>query len=257
MDKPWTKSFELRHYDVDDKGALSTTGLCRLLQESAGLHAESLGIAQSQMLAHGLAWFLAKFHVRVEPAASRVLWRDELEVRTWRSGLERLWAIRDFEARASNGELVAVATSFWSLFDLANRKIAAFPPFITDNYPQDSPRALESRMGKLGTPATVDVSRSFAAGFGDIDVNDHVNNVSYVCWALEAVPRELRATSRLTELEILFRAETALGDEIVSETGITASPDGSAELLHRITRRADGREAAQARTRWTKLTGTP
>src|SRR4051812_48814582 len=96
MDTPFVRTFDLRHYDLDSRMKLSPRAACRLLQESAAWHADSLGIAQEHVLKHGLAWVLNKFHVRFEtsvPLERCPGWRDTVVARTWRSGLERFFAL--------------------------------------------------------------------------------------------------------------------------------------------------------------------
>ena len=73
------------------------------------------------------------------------------------------------------------------------------------------------------------------------DINDHVNNVHYVEWALEALPVPFRSRS-VRELDIVFRQAAHAGDELEARTEIV---DG-ANLRCAIVRPADGALLATA-----------
>jgi len=95
-----------------------------------------------------------------------------------------------------------------------------------------------------------DRARHFDVRFSDLDVNQHVNNVRYVEWALEAAPREMLLTQQPTEIDIQFRAETGLGETVVTQLQQDAD-----RLLHRLRRTRDDKTVAQATTQWAELDG--
>lgn len=47
-----------------------------------------------------------------------------------------------------------------------------------------------------------------------MDANGHINNVTYLAWAMESVPAEVYASLHLAELEIDFKAECHEGDTV-------------------------------------------
>src|SRR5947209_6242934 len=99
-DPIWTQEFQVRHYEVDFQGKLSPLYLCRILQETAGSHAESLSFGPAKLRLHQLSWVLSKFHIKMtrvcesgDPEWPRwPRWRDRLIVQTWRCGIERIFA---------------------------------------------------------------------------------------------------------------------------------------------------------------------
>ena len=50
--------------------------------------------------------------------------------------------------------------------------------------------------------------------FSDLDMNQHVNNVQYVVWAMDAVGLDITTTTPLRELEINFNAEVRPTDVV-------------------------------------------
>jgi acyl-ACP thioesterase len=56
--------------------------------------------------------------------------------------------------------------------------------------------------------------RIVEVGWTSIDQNQHVNNVSYVQWLLEAVDRITLLTRELAEIDVVYRAETHWKDQL-------------------------------------------
>ncbi len=76
---------------------LSLAGLLVVLEEmmeTAGRHAEILGVGVRDLHAKGLTWVLARLHVRFSaiPAAG-----EAVHIATWPAGRHRLFAVRDFQ----------------------------------------------------------------------------------------------------------------------------------------------------------------
>ena len=85
----------------------------------------------------------------------------------------------------------------------------------------------------------------------DLDINQHVNNVNYIEWAVESVPDALWATHRIEHFEIGFHAAGVRGDTVRATCQMDETPEGPV-CLHRLEREADGRELARARSRWVR-----
>lgn len=240
------QDFPVRGYEsgVDNHVTLPT--LCNYLQEIAGNHAERLGFGIRELQRRdGLSWMLSRLHVDVK---KRISWGDVLHLKSWPSGIRgRLVANRDFTGRDQKGEEVLQAVSEWLVVDLkALRIVKPTDDFraLSEGAPRVELAAREgggkfAKLGRIDTESRILVRRS------DHDFNDHVNNVHYVEWALEAIP-EAFGGLRLRELDIVFRQAAHAGDELVSRT---EAVDG-ATLRHAIMRLSDGVLLATAETKW-------
>jgi acyl-ACP thioesterase len=83
----------------------------------------------------------------------------------------------------------------------------------------------------------------------DLDVNFHVNNVSYVKWALDVVPLETYRSHGLAAVEVSFRAEIQPGDA-VRIASVTTPGDTELEIRYQVDSTATGSDAARLLTRW-------
>jgi len=214
------------------------------MMETAGRHAEILGVGVRDLHGKGLTWVLARLHVKVTgvPAAGRTV-----HIATWPSGRHRLFAVREFRLTNQGGDEILRATSAWALMNMETRRPARLDPHLPvfTSHPE---RMVEDGFTPL-PPAGPDAGRvRYRAQAGDIDLNDHVNNTVYLDWALRAAPAAASSWKPLS-LEAAFLGEARLGDEILCLTEHLRR-DGGAALLQSLLDAASGRELTRLRTDW-------
>jgi medium-chain acyl-[acyl-carrier-protein] hydrolase len=232
--------FPVHSYAIDAFGTLALPALAGYLQEVAGQHAVELGVGIDALLARGLTWVLAR--ERIEVLAPARL-GDELEIATWPSGIERLLVSREFSV-ARGGDEVARASTAWLVLEVATRRPVR-PAEVLDPALRPRLESLAPLAGRLPAPGGDAAERRFDVRYADIDMNRHVNNTSYLAWALESVSPERWASSRATAVEAHFLAEAVFGDGIVART-----EEQEGTLLHALHRDRDAKELARLRTRW-------
>jgi medium-chain acyl-[acyl-carrier-protein] hydrolase len=250
-DPVWTGEFPVRLYETDGCGSLAVGSLCDYLQEAAGHHAGIFGVSVSQLMERNLTWVLARLRVRIErlPSAG-----ERLEVRTWPSGVQRLFALRDFRVHDAGsvldaeGGIVASALSAWLVIDTATRRPVRIQSVFD---PPDAavPRALDIGVEKLAerlpTDGQVGRETAIVVRLADLDANEHVNNARIAEWIVEGAGPETFRQSRISALDIDFLAETRHGDTVISRAA--AIPGGYSHVLSRL---VDGREIARAHSQW-------
>jgi medium-chain acyl-[acyl-carrier-protein] hydrolase len=241
--EPLRESFAVRSYEVDAFNELSVPALWGYLQEVAGLSAERLGFGVRRCLDAGFTWVLARQRLEISRAAR---FGEGVEIETWPNGTERIAAFREFVVRCG-GEEIARATSTWFLLDLKSRRPVDPAAALDSAFPRARGPSVVALPGtKLQPLESAEIERPFAVRFADIDLNWHVNNVSYVQWLLEAVPKETWHERRPSTVDAQYVAECDWGGRILSRARAT----GEGEYLHSVAREADGKEIARGTTTW-------
>ena len=240
----WKESYLIRTFDLDAEEQTSVQSLCRYLLDAAGNHAEELGFSVPQLNTRDLTWMLSRFRLRMERTPG---WREELQVETWPSGIERLFAMRGFILSDADGTALGAAGSAWLLINTASRRpVRPGTLFAGLDFP--APQVLPPSLEKLPSPGRVDAELSFRVRYSDLDINQHVTSASYLDWLLEAVPLEIRRGCALRELELCFLAESLYGESLLSRSQcFSAEPP---LYLHSLVRKEDGQELLRARTSW-------
>jgi acyl-ACP thioesterase len=244
----WTEPFRVRAYEAGPDERASLLTVCNLFQEAAGEQARAHGLDVFALPAGLATWVLSRLHVVVFGPLPRL--RDAVTVDTWPSDRDGLRAHRDFVLRDAAGTALVRATSVWFLLDVGRRRPVRLPPAMDHFLPPPSvPRALTlDGADPPAPPAEAQRTERYAVRHADLDRVGHANHVRVAEWALETVPEAARASSRLSGLDVVFQSETAVGDVVASACGADGGPG---RFAHHLTREADGRTVAVARSVWT------
>jgi medium-chain acyl-[acyl-carrier-protein] hydrolase len=242
------ETYQIRSYEVDCRNRLSILAMFSFMQEAASKHAAALGVSIHQLVSENFTWLLSRLKIKI---ASYPGWNDRIQVSTWPSGTQQLFALRDFEIKDDGNRIIAAAVSAWLVIDLQKRRPVRISPFVERLKPIDGSHILPDRLDKLAALRHHDHERNFVVRYSDLDINQHVNNVSFVEWIVEGVPFAVLKTSVPAEIEINFLAEAFYDDRI--QAFFHPLDSNNTEFHHSLTRQQDGRELARARTVWREV----
>ena len=241
----WKEIYQIRTYEVDYRNRLSILSMFNFMQDAASKHAQALGVSVRRLLSENYTWLLSRLKIKI---ASYPDINDRIQIATWPSGTQRLFALRDFELRNGSDQVIAEAVSAWLVIDVQRRRPVRILPFVDRLKPLEGRHVLPDTLDKLPALKNGTYEKKFVARYGDLDVNQHVNNVSFVEWVVEGVPSSLLNTSAPAQLEINFLAEAFYEDSILAACQ-PRDPDNSV-YHHSLIRQQDGRELARARSVW-------
>ena len=193
---------------------ISNKGFLSILQDAAEMHSASIGYGVTDIDTTNYSWALLNWKFKF---FSRPKYGDTITVKTWSRYSTKLYSYRDFEVLNSNGDVVAIATSKWILIDVAKRKVARIEESLISKYqPEDKSVFGIVELDKLVEPQSLSNSVDYKIRKADIDVNNHVNNLNYMDIALEAFPEDANVFNSCSELEILYKHQIKLDDNVVA-----------------------------------------
>jgi len=179
MSDIYTADFSIMVRHCDREGKLFLHELFRFMQDCAISHAHVLGVGMDTIETTGKAFVLSRVKLNVLKMPVR---GSELNIRTYPSGIERIFFIRDFEIFC-DGKLCAYARTLWLYIDIETRmpdrmlaRNAEFKHHVNEKLGLTNPQkpVLEPMNDK---PAIITEVRHT-----DIDVMGHVNNACYIKW---------------------------------------------------------------------------
>lgn len=280
----YKEKFIVRCYEVGINKTATVETIANLLQEVGGNHAQSVGFSTDgfattpTMRKLHLIWVTARMHIEIYKYPA---WSDVVEIETWcqsegRIGTRRDWIIKD----CATGEVIGRATSKWVMMNQDTRRLQKVSDDVRDEYLVFCPKTLRlafpeennaslQKIAKLDDPAQYS-KPGLVPRRADLDMNQHVNNVTYIGWVLESMPQEIIDTHELQTITLDYRRECQHNDvvdsltspeptidESVSElqgTNGSSPPDGNAHLqfLHLLRISGDNSEINRGRTVWRK-----
>jgi len=238
--------FRVRSYETDPLGRLQVPILCKLLQEVAVAHASILGVSVETMADRGTAWVLSRLHLTL---ARWPRGDEEIVIETWPEAMNRLLVERRFAIFDANEDQIGAVSTLWCVLDLARRRPVRLPLEVWGRMDEFEIGSDPVRAGDLTAPEPADRELAFTVRRSDLDSAEHVNNTSYVEWAIEAVPDEVWSTAELAELEVQFVSECHQGQTVLSRSQQVGRGE-DIEVRHQLVRHEDGAEVARALTLW-------
>ena len=208
----FTQNFRIGLSMLGQSTYISNKGFLSILQDVAEMHSASIGIGVTDIDKTNFSWALLNWKVKI---ISRPKYGETLTVKTWSRYSTKLYSYRDFEVYNESGDLIAIATSKWILIDAEKRKIAKIEDDMISKYePEDKSVFNIVELDKLDEPENIDCSIKYKIRKADIDINNHVNNLCYVDIALEGYPGSINDFNSITELEIQFKHQIRITDDI-------------------------------------------
>ncbi|CAA6668393.1 unnamed protein product [Spirodela intermedia] len=240
----YKESFIVRCYEVGVNKTATVETIANLLQEVGCNHAQSVGFSTdgfattTTMRLLRLIWVTARMHIEIYKYPA---WGDVVEIETWcqeegKIGTRRDWIIKDY----STGEVIGRATSKWVMMNQDTRRLQRVSDDVREEYlifcprtprlafPEEDSDSLK-KIPKLEDPA-LSSRLGLVPRRADLDMNQHVNNVTYIGWVLESIPQEIIDTHELQTITLDYRRECQHDDAVDS---LTSLEFGDLDLIRR------------------------
>ena len=135
--------------DVDYLNHLKIKSALSYLEDIAGIHSNMAGYGLLDIEKNQKTWVLINWKLEF---IRRPLYAENLRVKTWSNGTEKIYALRDFYIYDEAGEIVAKATSKWILIDIQTMQIAKLTDEVMGAYTTEPDRVFEEKVEKLKEP---------------------------------------------------------------------------------------------------------
>lgn len=239
----YEKKLAIQFADLDIHNQLSMKGALRLMQEACNCHSEQAGYGINDIERNGVCWMLHQQRIRLY---RRPCWNTPLVVRTWSRGADGLVCLRDFEMTDESGAVVAQAASGWLLVNTASQRLEQASEELLAGYGYDERSVFGEPLRRLKALPEAPKSWEYAVMRRDIDINHHVNNLCYLDYAWETLPKEC-SQEEFDEADILYKKAARPGDRLTAfsdwmpedaentgRTYVTAIKNETGKLLHAV-----------------------
>lgn len=205
----YSEDFTIRSYHVDVNCKLTIQKLCSFFQDIAVNHIIACGVGWGEMQKENIFWVLSRLKVEVDKYP---VWRDKITIETWSNGLDGLFAVRHFRVLSENGEQLIKAISLWLIVNTETRRLVR-PGYMAD-FPSYETRLFEENPNKIsGVKEPVRFGASKVV-FTEVDMNAHMNNVSYIDRIINSFDTEFLVQHKVNEFEINFLKEACPDESI-------------------------------------------
>ena len=173
--------------EADASKQLSIQNVGAFILDAAGMAAKARGFGMDYMHEHGLAWVTSRIAIEMKEYPREY---ETISIETWVEDCTSVFSTRNFLIYNANKEVIGQASTLWSMIsfetrkmvdllkstDLAKNVITAEKELFTINKPKRIDYKVE------GKPAHI-----HQVVISDIDMNQHVNSMKYLQWALDTM----------------------------------------------------------------------
>lgn len=202
----------VRYEDVDKNNHLTLKGFLKYLVDAASAHSDIAGYGLDDIPKTHVAWLILDWKLKVYnyPKTSELI-----HIRTWTRNNSKLYSYRDFEVLDNTGSRIAIGSSKWVLVNYETKAISKITPEIIAAYNPENLMIFDKEIEKLAEPKGKYTNCfSYTILRRDLDTNNHVNNLNYIDFALEALPNDVYANISFTNIDIMYKKQCLLGDKI-------------------------------------------
>ncbi|MFD3155398.1 acyl-[acyl-carrier-protein] thioesterase [Haloimpatiens sp. FM7330] len=224
------KYYNIHYYEIDYKNRVLITNLMNYFSDIAIQQIQDINMGLDFLKEKKIAWVLYKWDIKIHRYP---LYNEKIKVRTWAYGLKKFYAYRKYEIVDSNGEIIAEADSIWLLINIEKRKPIRIPDFMYDAFNISKVEQKSLKISKIKKLDRIDTEARFNVRYSDIDTNKHVNNVKYVAWAIETVPKDIVLKYELKRVKVKYVKEVEYGVVVKVRTQIIEK-ENEVICIHKI-----------------------
>ncbi len=231
MDR-YKRQFRILHHEAGPEGELRLAPLFDLFQDAAAEHASILGCGMDFLRRKGLIWVLSRISLEVirMPKIG-----ETVTVETYPSGVERLFALRQFTVTDADGNVLVRASSCWLLLSIPGFRPRRIEENLEMPLPrnEDLPRHFAVPDRPVPLPEKV-VELVHTVRASQIDVNGHLNNAFFAAFVHDLAAELTGVNHPPRSLQLYFQHAGMIGDRILCRGGMEkgeyrmegCSPDG-------------------------------
>lgn len=198
--------------DVALNNKVTNTAILSYLEDAGGVHSNKVGYGLKDIPTKKKSWILLEWKIKI---SKRPEYGDQIIIKTWSRGIDRLYAYRDFEILDKNRNRIGIATSKWVLLDVEKMRITRIEKEVEDAYTIENISVFEeSDLEKLSEPDDFMDTTTFTVNRSLIDVNNHLHNIYFMDIANEILPMEIYKNAEFNDITMMYKKEIKLGDTV-------------------------------------------
>ena len=207
----YCSNYKIGLEDIGRNNEATNKALLAIMQDIACLHSESVGYGVLEIEIKKRAWMLLDWKMEV---IKRPKYNDEINVETWSRKVERLYAYRDFQFKDKDGNIIAIGTSRWIFVDTDRKRPVRLTADIANLYESETDKNVfleEMEDIKCGGYL---FKKDYCVQRRDIDINQHMNNLSYLDMSYEILPEDIYNTKVFNNIRIVYKKEILYGEKV-------------------------------------------
>ena len=207
----YSSNYKIGLEDIGINNKATNKALLAIMEDVAGLHSASVGYGVLEMESKKRVWILLDWQIKV---IKRPQYNDDIKAETWSRKVERLCAYRDFQLKDKDGNVIVIGTSRWLFIDTIKRRPIRLTNDITDLYESEFDKMVFSEEMQESKYEDYIFEKEYSVQRRDIDMNEHMHNLSYLDMAYEILPEDIYKNKVFNNVRIVYKKEIVYGESV-------------------------------------------
>jgi len=204
------ESWRVEVHECGGGERIEVYSLMRRFQAAAAAQAEEMGFGPERLRERECYWVLSAIVLETERLA---LCNEEVVLRTWPSGHNRVTAMREFTGHAAGGEALFRAGSEWMVLGRGSGRPRNLEK-LDRQLPGEAEKAVIRPLPRLERPERAEYGVSILVPYSAIDLNGHVNNAEYVRWGMDLLRQEYEWRGQVKRVQVCYLSEVFEGERV-------------------------------------------
>ncbi|OJV66709.1 MAG: hypothetical protein BGO41_04605 [Clostridiales bacterium 38-18] len=204
MGLKYEREYQLNYFDFDKNYQIKPATLMNFLQDISTRHFEE---ATREVPCGDLPgiWVIVEWDIKKSDVQLKA---GMIKVVTEPIYFRKFIAYRCYEVYNHENELVLTGYSKWAYIDSDNRKQVNIPRFLNTLFHVEADAEKPEKLSFNDLSEIESYSeRNLQAVYTDLDVNKHVNNITYIRWAIDSLGSAYMDGHKFSELKVAFKRE--------------------------------------------------
>lgn len=211
-----TNTFDFYIYprEADASKRISLQNIGAFILDAAGMAAKARGFGMDYMHANGLAWVTSRIAIEMTEYPHEY---ETISIETWVEDCSSIFSTRNFLIYNNKKEVIGQASTLWSMIDFKTRKMV---DLLKTTDLANHVVTTQNELFTMNKPKRVDYKGDDEPTYkhkvvvSDIDMNQHVNSMKYLQWAIDTLSLEEIMNSTVKRLDINYLKEALYNQNI-------------------------------------------
>jgi len=235
--------------NIGSTGQLKIVKIMNLFQDIAVEYALKLKISSQDLAPKNLFWVISRYQIEINDTANL---NDDLNISITRSAHKRLYDLRWFKIETKSKKEIVKAIGSWVIINKQTGSPCHLDKFMTKEMLCENTKDVKLFFNNLQNVDTTDYQHNFKIRMHDLDLNKHVNNATYVEWAVETLPEDILTNFTIEKIHVIFQKESFYPGKILSKAQINKSYN-DLSTYHSIFAENKSQELARLNIIWKPL----
>ena len=201
----YTRDYEVAFEDCEHSMKMSPKGVLRAVERVASLHSDRVddNVIDSSVN-NGITWVIVEWNVKILRVPD---YCEKVTVSTWSYCADNTRSVKRgaLICDSQGNHLVEVLIKFMLIDRKTGLPLRITQEIIEKYKPEDKSVYDESNLGIVHEPKEFEREIVLPLRRSDIDFNEHVHNLNYLDFALEALPEEIYKRDDYSNMRIIYR----------------------------------------------------